>query len=364
MEVVLGDGTDITQWNALVSRGDSFSMLQSADWGNVKSELGWKAYRAGVVDGETLVAGAQMLVRKLPLGAGSLAYVPRGPLGRWQDRDVARVLFDALHGIAREHRAAFLKVEPVTTDRDETHAALSAMGFRASSFSNQPLATIVVDISPDDETILRSMRDSTRRKISSAQRKGVVVRQGDSSDLGTFYDLMRETAERTGATLRSRDYYENEFRAFSDADQAILLFAEHNGQTMAAHITYAYGEHAAFFHQASSSARSNLNPNSLLVWEQIKWAKSKGCRTYDLWGIPDEVGEIVSRGDEVPTDRTDGLWGVYRFKSGFSRNIVGYAGSFDYVYSPALYTLATSRLVNGTLERISSWMDGYEQRQT
>lgn len=362
MEVVFVDDTDITQWNSLVHQGDSFSMLQSAGWGSVKTELGWEAFRVGVVDDATLVAGAQMLIRKLPLGAGSLAYVPRGPLGSWRDPRVASLLFDALHGIARQHRAAFLKVEPVTTDNGETRDTLATLGFRASPFSNQPLATIVVDITPDDETILRSMRDSTRRKISSAERKGVIVRRGDSSDLGAFYDLMRETAQRTGATLRSREYYENEFRVLGDGDQAILLFADHDGHTMAAHITYAHGNHAAFFHQASSNARSNLNPNSLLVWEQIKWAKSRGCQTYDLWGIPDEVGEIVARGEEVPTDRTDGLWGVYRFKSGFSRNVVSYAGSFDYVYSPALYSLATSRLINGTLERISSWMDGYEQR--
>jgi lipid II:glycine glycyltransferase (peptidoglycan interpeptide bridge formation enzyme) len=305
----------------------------------------------------TLVAGAQVLVRRLPLGMGSVAYVPHGPVGRWHDEGVARTLFDAVHSVARHSRAVFLKIEPATPDRADVRGLLGRLGFRESTFANQPLATIVMDIDGDAETVLRGMRDSTRRKIRSAERKGVTVRHGTPEDLGAFYDLMRSTAARTGATLRSFEYYRTEYETFATKDRAALLLADYGGQTLAAHIAYAQGEHAAFFHQASSGTRSNLNPNVLLVWEQVKWAKSKGCRTHDLWGIPDEIGRLVSRGEELPLDRTDGLWGVYRFKSGFSRNIVGRLGSFDYVYSPVAYALMASSNAGGLIERVSSRMD-------
>jgi lipid II:glycine glycyltransferase (peptidoglycan interpeptide bridge formation enzyme) len=364
MRAVITADNDIAEWNALVNRDDTPSLLQSSDWGDAKAELGWEVIRVAVSHEGAFVAGAQVLVRRLPLGVGSVAYVPHGPVGRWHDQDVAPMLFDAVHAIARKSRAVFLKVEPATPDRPEVRDQLGQLGFRESTFSNQPLATIVMNIDDDPETILRGMRDSTRRKIGSAQRKGVTVRRGDVNDLGTFYDLMSSTAARTGATLRSFEYYETEYRTFDAKNRAVLLLASHEGEVLAAHIAYAHGEHAAFFHQASSGRRSNLNPNVLLVWEQVKWAKSNGCRTHDLWGIPDEIGRLVSKGEELPLDRTDGLWGVYRFKSGFSRNIVSRVGSFDYVYSPAAYKLMASPNVNGVIERVSSRMDMHGRRRS
>jgi lipid II:glycine glycyltransferase (peptidoglycan interpeptide bridge formation enzyme) len=357
MEAVVLGTDDTARWESLTTEAGAFALTQSAGWGSVKRELGWEPFRVAVDDGGVYVAGALMLVKQLPLGAGSVAYVPRGPIGDWLNPPVAKTLFDALGQIARSNRAIFLKVEPADSDAATVRETLSALGFKSSASSNQPLATVIVDISADEETILRSMRDSTRRKIKSAEKKGVVVRRGTPDDLDTFYELMRETSERTGTTLRAPEYYRTEFETFYANDQALLLFGEHEGTALAAHVAYACGPHAAFFHQASSSARSNLNPNCLLVWEQIKWAKGKGCRTHDLWGIPDEVGAILAEGLEIPNDRTDGLWGVFRFKAGFSKDIVSYPGSFDVVYSPTMYAVATSKLVSGALEKISSSLD-------
>jgi lipid II:glycine glycyltransferase (peptidoglycan interpeptide bridge formation enzyme) len=130
-------------------------------------------------------------------------------------------------------------------------------------------------------------------------------------------------------------------------------------QLLAVRTAYRFGRHAAEFHAGSIEHSPDLHPNYLLVWEAIRWAKSQGCSTYDLWGIPNEIGKMMKDGDNNPIiDRTDGLWGVYRFKSGFSRNIVSYAGAYDYVFNPHLYMLLTNRFMNAdTVDRIMSWMD-------
>jgi peptidoglycan pentaglycine glycine transferase (the first glycine) len=44
------------------------------------------------------------------------------------------------------------------------------------------------------------------------------------------------------------------------------------------------------------------------------------------------------------TRRSDGLWGVYRFKRGFGGRVVRSVGAWDYVYSPLLYWLAAKAL--------------------
>lgn len=360
MNAVILDESAAADWSELVEREPAFAMMQSWDWGEVKRQLGWDPYRVAVIEGGHILAGVQVLFKRLPLGLGSLAYVPRGPIGHWTDRETARLLWDEIHRIARRHHTIFLKVEPACCSNPANLTLLEDLGFRTSPVTNQPCATIIMDISLESEAILRQMRNSTRRKIPSAEKKGVRVRLGSASDLETFYELMQITTRRTGAVLRTFEYYQTEFQRFSRKGGAALFLAEYQGRTLAAHIAYAVGQHAAFFHQASDIEECNLNPNCLLVWEEIKWAKSKGCCTYDLWGIPDEIQQYIECGQEPDPNRTDGLWGVYRFKSGFSKNIVCYLGAVDFVYSPILYRLLSSPLRDqNTLEKINAWIDRF-----
>jgi lipid II:glycine glycyltransferase (peptidoglycan interpeptide bridge formation enzyme) len=77
-------------------------------------------------------------------------------------------------------------------------------------------------------------------------------------------------------------------------------------------------------------------PTYLLQWEAMRWAKSRGCRTYDLWGVPDADRETL---EDQFTERSDGLWGVYRFKRGFGGELVRTIGTWDRVYAPARYQI-------------------------
>jgi lipid II:glycine glycyltransferase (peptidoglycan interpeptide bridge formation enzyme) len=201
------------------------------------------------------------------------------------------------------------------------------------------------------------MRKTTRRNIKDAAKEGVTIRIGCQEDLPAFYKLMQITSKRAGFSIRPFDYYLNEWHTLTQNGLSLMLMAFYNDKLLAMAIFYHFGTHAALFHQASSNEYENLNPNSLLVWEGIKHFKEKGCWSFDLWGIADEVGKIFSQGGEFPGhERTDGLWGVYQFKSGFSKNIVYYIGAYDYIYQPYLYKIISSRIFNTKLERISIWL--------
>jgi lipid II:glycine glycyltransferase (peptidoglycan interpeptide bridge formation enzyme) len=337
------------EWDEFVACQRFFTLLQSWAWGEVKQRLGWTPIRIAVEDQHRIVAGAQILTKRFVPGLPGFAYVPRGPVGEWVKGDIAPLLISEMDRIARRYGSAFLKIEPPTTLTPEMDNILRRNAFRPSSLTNQPRATIIMDLTRDAEAILREMRDTTRRKIQSAQRKGVTLRIGDEKDLSPFYELMQVTARRGDFAVRPFTYYEQEFRTFAAKKQAFFSLAYFEGQLLAAHISYRFGDHAAFFHQASCNERSNLNPNYLLAWEGIKWAKANGCLTYDLWGIPDEVGDSVTEGKGLPaTSRTDGLWGVYRFKSGFSKNVVFYAGAYDHIYSALIYNVLLNRRLDSS----------------
>lgn len=348
-------------WNAFVAQSPHFALLQSYEWGEFKERLGWNVIRLAAKQQGEITAAAQLLIKPAPLGLFSVGYVPRGPLVNWEDTATATALLDALHSEARRHRAIFTKIEPPLLNSPEAHQQLRQYGFRASSYTNQPSATIVVSLTHDLDDILKQMRKKTRQYIRRATQEGITVRVGGRKDLSAFYELMQKTGRRRKFSPRLYGYYEHEWRTFADNKQAVLLMAFLKGRLLAVRSAYCFGNRAAEFHAGSSGEYTNLRPNYLLVWEAIKWAKAKGCRTYDLWGIPGKVGQAVCEGKDLPvSDRTDGLWGVYRFKRGFSRNIVSYVGAYDYVYSPSLYALGSRKMFNADLlDRIAVWMDAF-----
>ena len=75
-------------------------------------------------------------------------------------------------------------------------------------------------------------------------------------------------------------------------------------------------------------------PTYLLQWEAMRWAAHLGCLEYDLWGIPDVEEQEL---EEHFADRSNGLWGVYRFKRGFGGLMQRSVGAWDRVYQPAVY---------------------------
>ena len=333
-------------WDEFAANEPSFALLQSWDWGVFKVKLGWRVYRIAVESRGKIVAGAQLLIKPFPLGL-SVAYVPRGPIGQWLSEDTASLLLPELIRIARINKAIFLKIEPTAENDLKTHNLLNQHQFCHSRITNQPQTTIVLDINQRQDDILLQMRKKTRQYIHRAEREGIEVRFGSSCDLPAYYDLMRLTGKREHFAPRTQKYYQAEWETFSANHQGALLLAFYKDQLIAVRAIYRFGQHAAEFHGGSLTV-SSLHPNYLLVWHAIKWAQAQGCVTYDLWGIPDEIGMIFSKGSEPPVvDRTDGLWGVYQFKTGFSKNIVSYIGPYDYVCQPQLYALITNRFVRG-----------------
>lgn len=321
-------------WNSLVvaSKGH---IMQTWQWGQLKAEVGWQPVRVALEEASSIVAGAQILFRPLPLGA-SIAYIPKGPIVDFPAREVTEALFSAVNRIARRKGAVFLKIEPDLPDDLALEQRLKELGFHPSSQTVQPRRTILVDLKPTLDDILMRMKSKTRYNIRLTGRKGVKVQEGMAADLDAFYRLMRVTSKRDEFGVHSREYYEAAYRLFVSKGLAKLFLATYKGKVLAGLMAFALGDAAWYFYGASSSEERNRMPNYALQWAAIQWAKERGCLTYDLWGVPDEDEETL---EEEFLERSDGLWGLYRFKRGFGGEAVRYVGAYDYVYSPPLYRL-------------------------
>lgn len=324
-------------WDRFVTKRADGHILQTSPWGALKSGFGWSHTRVGLRQKTSLVAGAQALFRRLPLGLGQLAYVPKGPLVDWSDGAQVRGLIGGLDEAAQMRGALAITLEPNLHDEAPLRALLRSLGFRPAPFSAvQPRRSLVVDISADEDDILMAMKSKTRYNIRLAGRKGVTVRAAEEADVPVFNRLLDATADRADFGIHSSGYYESAYRLFAHRGWARLLLAEVEGEAVAGLMVFALPPHSWYFYGASSTAHRDKMPTYLLQWEAMRWAKSIGCETYDLWGIPDEDHATL---ENEFTERSDGLWGVYRFKRGFGGDLVRTIGAWDRVYSPLRYQL-------------------------
>ncbi len=338
-------------WDDFVAGHPDSHILQTSPWGALKSQFGWSDQRVGLAHADQLVAGAQTLTRRLPAGLGRLAYVPKGPLVDWEDEAQMTAMVNALDHAARARGAIALTIEPALPDADAHGEWLHALGFSPSPLGSvQPRRTIVVDIAPDEDAILAAMKQKTRYNVRLAGRKGVTVREASEADLPTFHALMATTGERDAFDVHTPAYYKAAFRLFAPRNQACLLLAEVEKEAVAAVMVFALPPRSWYFYGASSNAHREKMPTYLLQWEGIRWAKSLGCTSYDLYGIPDQDEETL---EDQFTQRSDGLWGVYRFKRGFGGALVRSVGAWDRVYAPSRYRLYRWMLAlrNRTLSR-------------
>jgi lipid II:glycine glycyltransferase (peptidoglycan interpeptide bridge formation enzyme) len=101
-------------------------------------------------------------------------------------------------------------------------------------------------------------------------------------------------------------------------------------------MVFILGKQAAYLYGASSSEERQRMPTYAVQWAAMRWAKARGCTTYDLWGVPDEPEEELEKQFE---NRDDGLWGVYRFKRGFGGQVIRTVGSADRIYNKFVYRL-------------------------
>lgn len=312
-------------WADFIAKYPKAHLLQTSAWGDLKSEFGWTPkylHQDGV--------GAMALFRRLPFGF-TVAYIPRGPVGA----DDWSTFWPAVDELCKRERAVFLRVEPdIWQPVAPTWIQNNLSEFVESVQTIQPPRTVLISLEASEDELLAAMKPKTRYNIRLAARKDVIIRP--STDIAAFHQMILTTAERDAFGVHSRAYYQRAFDLFASQGACVLLMAEYEQQPLAGIMVFAQGETAWYFYGASTNHERNRMPTYLLQWEAMCWAKQKGCRCYDLWGVPDYPESVL---EEAFTERSDGLWGVYRFKRGFGGGVRRTIGAWDRVYMPLLYRL-------------------------
>ncbi|HLD26260.1 MAG TPA: peptidoglycan bridge formation glycyltransferase FemA/FemB family protein [Candidatus Andersenbacteria bacterium] len=308
---------DRKQWNDFVASAPGASFLQSWEWGAFQEAFSISVWRL-VTGGGTPQAAALVLQRTLPTGQRWL-YVPRGPLFAAQAPAASRAdVLQQLQLLGREQRALFVRIEPAT---------VPGGAWRKADHDVQPRHTLVVDVSAPEEQLLENMHAKTRYNIRLAFRKGVRVRFSEAAaDVEAFLHLSRQVTGRAQFRFHPDEYYRVMQRVLSPAGRLVLAVAEAGSEILAVHILITFGDTVTYVHGASSSTQRELMAPHLLQWESMRWARARGCKQYDFFGV-------------VPQSPDHPWAGITRFKAGFGGRRVSYVGAYDLVLNATGYWL-------------------------
>jgi len=365
-----------SQWNSAITGLCGAHILQTWEWGKVKSQFGWQPnfllwfkeddqysistnHFPDKFTDRHLVAAALTLQRNIRIGGFSnrmgVIYVPKGPLLDWSDSPLRhRVLMD-LKEFAQKQSAIFIKIDPDlelgtgipgNPGANEHHLGVSVInelksdGWQFSEEQVQFRNTVLINLEPSEGEMLTNMKQKTRYNVNLAMRKGVTIRTGKPTDIDMLFRMYAETSVRDGFVIRNDTYYRAVWNAFMfnqeqkrlDQPVAEALVAEVDGEPVAGAIIFRFAGKAWYLYGMSRLAHRDKMPNYLLQWEAIKRAKAAGCTEYDLWGAPDEFIE------------TDPLWGVFRFKEGLGGAVHRYLGAWDLPVNRMLYRLYSKTL--------------------
>lgn len=311
------------KWDEFIADSPNSPILQSWEWGEVKAGANWEPLRLAVSEGGKIRAAIQILKRRLPYVGRSFFYAPRGPVLDLKDESALDFLLAEIRKLAKKHKAIALKIDPEIEENDPAVAILKKRGFKPQKKQIQPRVTLFINLEKSLDELLKNFEEKTRYNVRLSEKKGVKVSRDQGVEI--FYSIYQETAKRDNFLIHPKSYYRKIFELMGKTGLAQVFVAYLGDEPIAAVFIFCFGSRVWYMYGASKSEHRNVMPNHALHWEVIKWAKEKGYKLYDLWGIP------------VKLDPQHPLFGVHRFKKGFNGDLKKFVGVMDLVYDPILY---------------------------
>lgn len=367
-------------------------ILQAEEWGMFKSKGEWTYELVGLEDKEKLVGASMLLKRKLPVVNSYMFYASRGFVCDYSNPTLVRKFTELLTDYVKKNKGMMLKIDPCVVyqqrdvdgelveggyDNKALVRHLKELGYRHKGITLdfdgvQPRFVYKLPLDRPLDDLMKNFHHKTRYNIKLATKKGVEIYEGSRDDLKEFTRIMEITGERDSFITRPLSYFQDMYDTLNPAGKCKLYIAKYNvakaleislknleseqrkkkpdenrivkltkeqdelnelvinhpeGVIVSGTIMLINGKNACYLYGASDNLYRNVMPNYLIQWQMIQDAYNMGCTMYDFRGIS---------GDRSPDNH---LYGLYRFKRGFTGEFVEYIGEFDYITNKTFYWL-------------------------
>lgn len=305
--------------------------LQTFEWGQFRKKTGIDVIRRAYIDKNKVSDGYQITVHKTPNFPYQIGYFPIGNLP-------SKELLNDLEEIGKKNFISFIQLEPNVYKADGIKLEEN---LRTSFHPLFTKYTFILDLTKSEEDLLKEMHQKTRYNVRLSEKKGVKV-QIDNSEKAfeAYLKLTKETTKRQKFYAHNETYHKllwetignKENKAFDPNKlQANILTATYNKKVLVSYILFTFKDHLYYPYGASSDEHREVMASSSAMWGAIKYGKSLGLKTFDMWGAANVA-------DPKPSNE---FYGFHRFKQGFGATLTEFVGSYDLVINPVNYRLLT-----------------------
>ncbi len=298
--------------------------LQSWAWGEFRKKTGVGLSRLSFDEGK-ISDVFQITWHRIPYTNFCIGYCPKSAIPSTKE-------VEAIKKEAIGRRAVFVKFEPCEKINKETEKKIAELEKSFNFVRGKPLFTkytFQLDISKNEEELLKNMHQKTRYNLRLAEKRGVKIVE-DNSEQGfeEYWILMEETTKRQGFFAHGKSYHQKMWQTMTKSGLGHLFKAVFEGKTLTAWMVFVLNGTIYYPYGASSNEHREVMASNLMMWEVIRFGKKQGCKLFDMWGSLGPEPEVK-----------DPWYGFHKFKQGYGAELVEFLGSFDLIINPLLYQI-------------------------
>ena len=279
---------DDPQVGEFLARQETY-LFQEPVWRQVLSSLGYEAAYYCLEDGGRIVLAQPVLHMRLGffhLLYGGLPYgFAVGDLTRYQE------LVDGLARLAAAEGA-----HRVRLSRNYYDPNLAPAGYTVQEHAQHVLH---FGGRTEDE-IWRDLKRRVRHDVRVAMSRGVEVKDARTeADRAVIFEMYYQTMARNRTYLIWQPaLIEETWRLLVEPGRGEMMISWHDGEPLAAMITFYDGPRCFAFLGASTGSKRNLRPNDALFWEAMKRAMARGCQDFDFMMSSRDDGALIAFKDK------------------------------------------------------------------
>ena len=391
---------DKHEFDTFVLKYNNTTPFQTSFYAETMNEF--EPYYLGLYDNE-LVAASLVLVKTI--GKFKYGYVPRGFIMDYNNYNVLEEFTKGIKKFLGSKKVVAIKISPMVIrgrydsnytllnkgdNYDSIFDSFKKLGYRHLGYNNffeamEPRYNAIIELDGNYFNSFIKMRKQFKTKVRSAEKNGVRIYHGDSTDLENLYDQAK------GKYPNDFNYYKNLYDNFNNLGLVDIYYAKLEGDEYSKNIQEEYLKMEKLSNNINNEVlkRSNnklldkkiaidkdlniskkklsntvnfmnkypdgiviasvlviktgnkvtvmidsfdkrfksLNAKHLIIWKLIEKYSEEGYKYFDLGGITNKV------------DNTNKYYGLNSYKLGFGSNIYEYIGDLELVTNKPLHLM-------------------------
>lgn len=134
-----------------------------------------------------------------------------------------------------------------------------------------------IDLTVGIDALFNGLESRVRRAIRKAEKAGLTTRLLNNLEATQiFYALHCRTRRKHGVPPQPFFFFQNICDHVLKTGKGFIIAAEYEGRTVAASVFVHHGRSALYKFGASDQSSLSLRPNTLVMWEAIRWYVAHG----------------------------------------------------------------------------------------